>query len=815
MASLDSDELMSLFHNVSQTMETFSDKQLVFMNDTSQTTPQQLVFDNISLMSRASIWKTSFIRVPVLFQASRLSTLQSITTFGTTTSFNTEPYQPGVTPIALKCGGPSLFYGIQLNLSTGTGIINDQNSQFIRPMLQCKFEANEEGASFYGIESGFQPDFFPEVSSFIGSSKFLSPYPSNGTTANTTGNHLAPGNGLAGAIVNGLTQVIPQNPATSNGLSSYDYAVVQSGLFNQAYEFIQNPVSVVAISATPSVGAHIFSGVVVAGPPSGILQSSPASQLYTSSILGTVFGLVGGAQSTYSVVVNSENFSFSSNALVGFQQPMVLTLTMNTAGTAFVAPVVAPLSILLSAGSGYGTDGTAPLVTALAGAAQIQLLPNLIQMTLKSGALMTCLTNPPASQLIGDTYALPAWLTAVGAAQATLVAQVAYSIPGLAPFGVEGEFKGGFANTTCRNPFYNRGFKERIRAFWSNTEVVTAATANSNAIYRSNVIVRVQDLHDVFRQMDFPTENTRFQLYLSLAAPINLGVSQQYFGMQYGYGALYNPPIMAIGLGSNIAGGALVNGVQQSACTMYFNAVSFHADTATRLADALSNPRGGLIKQLTFIETELQPVALYSPLSANSVTSAVGTISAQIQTTSTRVKRIHFFGLPVGSIAAWGAGIGLGLALPSQSTGLSSQTQSMAQPFSGFIGSAKFANIQLRINGLPWRQNPLLQDWELWPKLREHLPGFGEDDNVGSKWDYAQFQLGFATVYTFDLTRQGVRPSINDPILIGVDITRVLDLNGAGFTQSYSPCDIWCLIEKESNVQLNIGSGSAAATKQY
>lgn len=771
MASQDAEELMNLFHNVSQTMETFTDKQLVFMNDTSQTTSQQLVFDNISLMSRASIWATSFIRVPVMYQASRPSPYAGLITSNTVTPFNMEPYHPGVTPIALKCGGPSLFYGIQLNLSTGTGIINDQNSQFLRPMLQCKLELNEEGCRFYGNESGFQPDYFPEISTFIGPTTFLGAKP-----LPVGGGHLAPGNTLLGSTVNGIP-------------TGTDYSLVQSGLFNQPYEFIQNAAVQVSMATLPATATHVFTN--------GLLVSSPCSQF-----LGASFTLLGGtAVNIFSVVVNSENFSFSSNALVAFSQPMILQFTTGLTGLSITAATIT------SPGSGYGTDGTSPLGNTTAGSTAT-LLPNLFQMTMKQNALVTALTAGGGA-IAGQFYAMG---TINVPSLLSFVVQMQYSLPGLAPYGVESEFKGGYVSTQCRNPFYNAGFKERIRSWWNNTDVVGIPTATSNTIYRSNVIVRLRDLHDVFRQMDFPTENTRFQLFLSLAAPFNLGVAQQFFGLQYGYEALLNPPIVAIGTSPSISGGVLQNGVQQSACTMYFNAVSFHADTAVRLSNALSNPNGGLVKQLTFIETEMQQVA-FNIGSVNSITSGSALISAQIQTTSTRVKRIHFFGIPVGSPAAWSTAIGQ--AIPAAATGLSSQTQSLAQPFAGFIGSVKFQGIQLRINGLPWRQNPLSQDIEFWSKEREMLPGYGEDDNVGSKWDYAQFQLGFASVYSFDLTRQGVRPSINDPILIGVDITRVSDLANGGFGTQFSPCDIWCLIEKESNVQLNIGTASAAATKQY
>lgn len=738
MAMQDAEELNNLFHNVSQEVETFTDKQLVWMQDTTSTSNQQIVFDNSQIMSRATIWKTAFIRIPILWQASIVG--RQITVGANTVTI--DPYSPGASPIALKCGPASLFSGVQVNLSTGTGILNDQNSPFFLNQLRPKLEMNEDGSETYGAEAGYIPDFFPHAGTPMAPLYYGGP-------SGIGNNQQKPafGASLSGVTINGVP-------------IAQDYSVANTAIYNQANEIIENPVVLQAVSATTSAG-FVFDG---------------AGHLFSSPVAVTGFTIGNG---TYSFQVIPENFTFSSNALVAIQQPATISVTV-------AADLVSAVSITIP-GKGYGTDGTA-------GGAN--LLPNLFTATLRVGAVTT-------------TGAV----IAAGGGGTVFVFQVDHAIPGLTPNGADPQFSSGYSDLSCRNPFYNSGFQKRIQSWWANTEIAQDANLTGgtgyNTIYRTNVIVRMPNLHDFYRQLDFPIENTRLQTLLTLAAPFNISASGAYFGMHYGPSVVANPPIFRIAQSPTTVGnGVLKQGVENGACTMYLNAVTFPAESAVRLKNALSNPTGGLIKQLSFLEGEI------TLLKANSTDN---TLTSQIQTTSTRVKRVWILGLPVGSNVTLGNTSG---SFPN--AGFSSQTLSIAQPFAGLVPTARANNCVLRINGQPWRQNPLTNDWEFFDKVREQLLGFGEDDRVGSKVDYIQWLSGVAVMYVFDLQRQGVRPSINDPVLLGVDITRMQDLNvnpaGGKWTSGggqYSPVDWYCILEKESLVQLNIGTANAAAIKQF
>jgi hypothetical protein len=808
----DQEQIHNLFHNEHQTVKGYDNINWVSMQDTTSTSTASIQFDSVAIQSRALLWEEAYLEIPIYWQASVLG--QSTVVNGSTKII--DPYRFNASPIGTKCGPASLFSGIQVNLSSGTYMLNDQTSPFFTNQIRAKFEFTEDGLQAYGTESGFCPDYFPNAQLAGGPTAY-------GNVANSnsgTNPRPAPGSSLYGQAIQ--SQNINDNINKCNSV-----------IFNQIAPNLLNPSSIVSNGNLPGndTNANTNTWKFANNLANFANNFTNVNNYVLSNAPSTNYGGANTGLTTagiYLIPLTSQNFTFSSNALLAIQKPAMIAVQLSNAGqvvTTGSSPNLVPTKYyIVDPGQGYGTDGSTPNVAISSGAPLevtastngVALLPNTFTAELRAGATgYPCAVTAPtntgsvfAPSVVSSVLYPVALFSAVPTAQTPIFTfQVESSLTGLSPIGVNANSKGGYSDLSCVNPFYNEGFNKRVSAWWNSTSVYQDSTATSNAIYKTDLLIRLKDIHDFFRTLNFPMENTRLQLTLFLNAPFNSSNTTQ-FAMQYGDNVMTNPPIFQIG--GSPTGTLTQSVVTAGSCTMYIKAAEFKAADALTLYDGLS-AAGGIKKELNFLEGEVTVLRL------NSIDAQ---LNQQVMTTSTKVKRIWIFGLPVGSAQIFSSVNG------STGLGLSSAIN-VNQPYTAMTPTARCAQCVLLVNGAPWKSNVQRDDWEFFTELKEQLIGSGEDTTVASRYDYSQWLAGLGLFYVFDLGRRGIRASINDPLQINVQIQRKQDLKSTPAWQYYSnglttsasgnftPVDWYCVIEKESNVVLNMGLANAAAAKTY
>ncbi len=132
---LDADEQLALF---GENLGDYTDTQLNWLQD-SNSTQQQLNFDNLPFVNVLTSFNDAFITVPIEITGSSLSTI------------NTEQ-------LCMAAGVESIFTTVQFQLSSGSTILNEVNNQcsFINP-IRKQIEWSLDKLDTYGSENLYSP----------------------------------------------------------------------------------------------------------------------------------------------------------------------------------------------------------------------------------------------------------------------------------------------------------------------------------------------------------------------------------------------------------------------------------------------------------------------------------------------------------------------------------------------------------------------------------------------------------------------------------------------------------------------------------
>lgn len=320
----------------------------------------------------------------------------------------------------------------------------------------------------------------------------------------------------------------------------------------------------------------------------------------------------------------------------------------------------------------------------------------------------------------------------------------------------------------------NAGFLLRTSTFASN--FVWNAT---DGCFNGEAIVKLRDLHDVFRQIRFPMINLNWHLTLTFAYPINS--ASQYAALDFQTHADQTtaaPPKVTIGINGSGKNGE---------CRLYMKQISLEGPDWDKVNAALPN---GIRKEVRFLETE---VYINNTVASNP-------ISWQISPSSNNVRRVWIFGLP------------------------KSKGQDMKTLVNGVV---KFKTADVKVNQQSVRDMQYTKDIEFFNALKEQVRGGGLSWQDAPLVNFQQFtkQLGVNRYYCWDLSRRGKRLSLEQPIALNADIVygrpiddaNARDSNGKSLnadpTVDAQKIDLICVIEKEVVANFNISSSFAAVTK--
>lgn len=742
--------------------ESFTDTQMNYITDTGSSSTQ-IVWDNLPNVGTPYIPAETFLSIPVLFCSSNPLI----------------PYTPGKTALAPKMGYLSMVQTVQYATASGEQILNEATTPWFINQLRPKFELTDDATRSIAMEGCLQPDFFPRYISPVATG----PGVFNGASA--TGSLFRPTfasqfAGNATTILGGGGTNYP--PYYDGNTSTLNY--LQSDVFNQPNEFrFGFGLSSISIAVA---GAGLALGTTVSGtfsiqvnpktfaPPAIGAGVSSIKYLFGAPTTTSAFSLTNPVSDAPVVtLLNSGNNipGNNSNSIYDGDWPVIAITFLN--GVATGARISHPGSGLMFMPAGVNTT-----------------CPNVVPITIIAGGLtldgrfIAAATPLQINVTIG---AVTASSTSAGSVASDCL-DAAYGFGNQSPLTNQ--------PLVSPNPLWNKGFDDRIRSFWNNTIKVAAGNGvTTSDVYLTWFIIRLKDLHDHFKQLYYPQVNLRTLLTLQFAAPIN--PSSQLYGMMLGPGAaMMAPPIMAIGNTAVNNFPAFSAGQSR----MYMKTVRFDGEQSQTYRLMLEK---GLSKTVVHLETEMYPLALQSTSNNINVTITTATVNAQ---------RVWIFGIPSGAPL-----LNVGLYANSSLAALQGQSaNTVSQPFCGFTPTMRASQVILNVNQKPWRDVSFQYDFEYWKFLAQELRGSGESWSDGSLINYDDFaNKGLSIFYPFNLNRAGKRLNKNEPIQLGINITRPSDTNFILSTGACAPVDIYCLIEKTAQVDYHINDGNSRIVKTF
>lgn len=712
----------------------------------------QIVFDNLPVANTPVIYAESVLDIPIVWSSSN----------------PLFPYTASVSQLAPKQGYLSLIQGIRFQTASGEVIVNEQNSPWLVNQIRPKVEMTIDAAKSIAEEGCLQSDQF---------NNYVAPVRSaaTGYTARSVfGGHFAGRQQLATDV----------NPAYFQSTANQTLNNLQSDIFNQSNRFRLGYGLSSAAKGSGTATAISLGGVsILTSTVTFNIQVNPATFLAPA---------IGASAASLKYLFASPNNPYSGT-----------NPTLDAVGTSALTTVSTVNTQANNSTAIYDADWP------------------VVQVTMTNGTISSCVLIKPGSGLM----LIPASTNATQNVTLSLISgaytmdgrQLSWSgtppsiivtIGNVNTSGSNNDYlvtmpRRGFghqiplldAPVTSVNPFYNEGFDDRIHSFWNNTTLLQAGNGSTTYdIYLTHMIIRLKDLHDHFKQLYMPLLNFRFTLTLTLAAPIN--PNSDYYGMMLGSGIpQIAPPIMAIGLGTPSNGIPTSTSSVSGACRMLVKAVSFHSSQSQTYRMMLER---GLSIPITHLEAE--PYLLAS----NSTSQQ---ISLTVTTSSINAKRVWIFGLPVGNPL-----LNINNNPNAQFTGLVGNSTSVRLPYNSINPVARFQSFSVLINQKPWINIQYQYDHQFWRHLVDQLRGGGDSWAESSTLSYDDFVKGIQLFYVTDLTRPGNRYNENEPIQISLNAQRTLDGLGTG---SYAPIDLWCIIEKTSDIVYSINLAAASVKKTY
>ncbi len=307
------------------------------------------------------------------------------------------------------------------------------------------------------------------------------------------------------------------------------------------------------------------------------------------------------------------------------------------------------------------------------------------------------------------------------------------------------------------NTLFNEGFSKRIQYRKKFSKVSTNGTALTIAY---TPIIYLKDIHDIFRQWDFPYTNIRWQMTLNLSYPIATTGEYNAF--------------MHDGTLPNNNTDMLITYNRDQKARLYMKQITLASDQITELQKRLE-VKDGFTKHLVFAESSLNK--FNAPAASNGLsTPQTYTVSNSI----TGVKRV------VIGVYAEGA------------------TRSF---LTGLNPTIPLNTCEMKINNVPLEKYRNTLDRELYQTLKEQTHKAGESNTDASVINYHTYTQGLHTYYVFDFQRLGIRPNENVPIQIQITLQAV---SGIGIG-----CDVLVFVEREAHVMLYVDKNSARIKKDY
>ena len=302
--------------------------------------------------------------------------------------------------------------------------------------------------------------------------------------------------------------------------------------------------------------------------------------------------------------------------------------------------------------------------------------------------------------------------------------------------------------------YANQGLYQRFLNF-TNQFTYNAGTQT----YTGNVFLKICDIHDFFRQMNFPIINNPWIVYLYLNFFNNNNGIPTFPALQCltatasnTFTTIATPPTIKIGNGT------------QSACQLYFKSVKFPPNIAEQIASRMAS---GYSKKINYISTEY-----FNPLN-NQPINTPG-YSQLITSTAIRPLRVWMLPYATGTFGTYGS-------LGPQVT------------------VCGLAGVNIKLNNENYFLQTLNLPQEFYNQVRECMVGFGTSDEIGSLLSYVNWDTA-ASYYVFNVSRvQDRLKSPNDSV--SVQITYTITSSPAN-----ANVDLYYLIEKLYSVRFDVSS---------
>jgi len=320
------------------------------------------------------------------------------------------------------------------------------------------------------------------------------------------------------------------------------------------------------------------------------------------------------------------------------------------------------------------------------------------------------------------------------------------------------------AGTTLTNLYVNQGFYQRF-LYFSNQFTYTPNTAynvtGTGGVYTGNVFLKLCDVHDFFRQMNFPIINNPWIVYFYLnffnrGTGIPTFPAFNFFQVSGTNTIAQIPVVPTIQIGNGI----------NSACQLYFKSVKFPPNIAEQIASKMAS---GYSKKINYISTEF-----FNPLNNQPLASQQG-YTQLITSTAVRPLRVWMLPYQTGTLGTY--------------TSLGPQ-----------VTNCVLKGVNLKINNENYFLQTLNLPQEFYNQVRECMVGYGVSDEIGSLMSYVNWNAT-TTYYVFNVSRiQDRLKSPNDSVSIQIQ-----------YTISSSPgnnanVDIYYLIEKLYSVRFDVSS---------
>jgi hypothetical protein len=317
-----------------------------------------------------------------------------------------------------------------------------------------------------------------------------------------------------------------------------------------------------------------------------------------------------------------------------------------------------------------------------------------------------------------------------------------------------------------RNPYYNKGFRERCDRFRQMCDSVcycpnlVVAGQTGAWQFSGRFLVPLKYLHDFWMQDQAPKINVAFQTFFQIPWANNASAFNSPFMTD---GLCGNPVITMLGDADNSS--VLPNSSGQGGSTyLYYRSLTFGPEDNKRIVQQITD---GTWQTVDYIITQVPPVINIA---------AGGMINQNLtQAVAAPLRIIGFF---------------------QQSNALTSPvmcSQSSTVRLSGF---------NILINGTPLYRNSLQADNEFWQIMAEQF-----DPNTGSCITYGDYTFNLHTIIG-DLQRLGDRlPSPNAPVSIQVVGTRN-DVFAGNSTATIVTLQAQWYIESRQTIRYKINTAS-------